>query len=95
VTVSDAEYEVTKALLPFLIEEGTPVNIRRNGWALVVSTSISGPPRERTREFVEKDWLELVNAVTTYTHVTGKLSYSTAVVIPPLGTWWVTIEPCH
>ena len=55
VTPDDASYQVTKALLPFLIEEGTPVNIRRNGWALVISTSLQGPPRE----FVEEDWLQL------------------------------------
>lgn len=94
-TPDEASYEVTKALLPFLIEAGTPVNIRRDGWALVISTSLQGPPLERTREFVKEDWLELVNAVTTYTHVTGKLSYSTAIVAPELGTWWVTVEPCH
>lgn len=95
VTPGDASYQVTKALLPFLIEEGTPVNIRRNGWALVISTSLQGPPRERTREFVEEDWLQLVDAVMTYTHVTGKREYSTAIVIPPLGTWWASIEPHH
>lgn len=29
VTLDEAAYEVTKALLPFLIESGTPVAIRR------------------------------------------------------------------
>lgn len=88
-------YEVTKALLPFLIEAGTPVYIQRDGWELAVSTSIMGPPREITREFAEESWADLVNAVATYTQVTGKSRYSTNVVIPDLGTWWVTIEPKH
>jgi len=32
VTPDEASYEVTKALLPFLIEAGTPVYICRDGW---------------------------------------------------------------
>lgn len=95
ISKGDAEYEVTKALLPFLLEDGTPVYIRRGGWALCVSTSVAGPPRERTKEFYEESWNELVEAVMTFTHVANRSSYSTAIVIPDLGTWWVTMEPCH
>nr|DAP46935.1 MAG TPA: hypothetical protein [Caudoviricetes sp.] len=47
VTLDEAAYGVTKALLPFLIESGTPVAIRRDGWLLMVSTSIAGPPPAR------------------------------------------------
>ena len=36
VTLDEAAYEVTKALLPFLIEAGTAVAIRRDGWLLMV-----------------------------------------------------------
>ena len=39
VSKEEAEYEITLALLPFLLENGTPVYIRRDGWALCVSTS--------------------------------------------------------
>lgn len=50
VTKEEAEYDIALALLPFLHENGTPVYIRRDGWALRVSTSIAGPPRDRTKE---------------------------------------------
>ena len=53
VTPGEASYEVTKALLPFLIEAGTPVYICRDGWALAVSSSIGGPP----------NWTDLVYAL--------------------------------
>lgn len=33
--------------------------------------------------------------VTTFVSVTCQSGYSTAMVIPDLGTWWVTIEPCR
>lgn len=95
VTVDEASYEVTKALLPFLIEAGTPVAIRRDGWLLMVSTSVAGPPYENTKEYSEEAWAKLVDAVMTYGCVTGKPGYSTAIVVPELGTWWVAIEPCH
>ena len=93
VTPDEASYAVTEALIPFLREDGSPVNIRRNGWALMISTSLQGPPRGRTLEIVEESWLKLVDAVTTYTHVTGKPLYSTAIVIPSLITWWISVEP--
>lgn len=32
VSKEEAEYKVTLALLPFLLENGTPVYIRRDGW---------------------------------------------------------------
>ena len=95
VTVDQASYEVTKALLPFLIEAGTPVAIRRDGWLLMVSTFVAGPPYEATKEYSEEAWAKLTNAVMTYSCVTGKSGYSTAIVVPELGTWWVTMEPCH
>ena len=95
VTVGEAEYEVTKALLPFLIEAGTPVYIRRDGWALAVSSSIGGPPMEATKEYYEEDWRSLVDAVMSYAHASGKFVYTTTIVGPELGTWWVTIEPCR
>lgn len=95
VSKEEAEYEVTKALLPFLLENGTPVYISRDGWALCVSTSIAGPPRDRTKEFTEESWNALVEAVTTFVSVTCQSGYSTAIVIPDLGTWWVTMEPCR
>lgn len=56
VTLDEAAYEVTKALLPFLIEAGTPVAIRRDGWLLMVSTSIAGPLHEATKEYHEEAW---------------------------------------
>lgn len=92
VTREEAELEIAKALLPFLIEEGTPVNIRRNGWVLIVSTSIAGHPQGRTEQFIEEDWSRLTGAVATFCHVTGLSFYTTAMVIPELGTWWVIIE---
>lgn len=95
VSKEEAEYKITLALLPFLLENGTPVYIRRDGWVLCISTSIAGPPRERTDEFTEESWNTLVEAVTTFTHVTNQSSYSTAIVISDLGTWWVTMEPCR
>lgn len=52
VTLDEASYEVTKALLPFLIEAGM-----------------------------------------SYAHASGKFVYTTTIVVPELGTWWVTIEP--
>jgi hypothetical protein len=55
VSKEEASYEVKKALLPFLIEAGTPVYIQRDGWELAVSTSIMGPPRE----FAEESWADL------------------------------------
>lgn len=95
VSKEEAEYKVTLALLPFLLENGTPVYIRRDGWELCVSTSIAGPPREQTTEFFEESWNALVEAVTTFVRVTRQSGYSTTVVIPDLGKWWVTVEPCH
>lgn len=57
VTPDEASYEVTKALLPFLIEAGTPVYICRDGWALAVSSSIGGPPTEATKKkYHDEDW---------------------------------------
>lgn len=32
VTKEEAEYDIALALLPFLLENGTPVYIRRDGW---------------------------------------------------------------
>lgn len=93
VTPDEALYELTKALLPFLIEAGTPVYICRDGWALAVSSSIGGPPTEATTEYYEESWLILADAMMTYAHVSGKFVYTTAIVVPDLGTWWVTIEP--
>lgn len=93
VTPDEASYEVTKALLPFLIEAGTPVYICRDGWALAVSSSIGGPPMEATTEYYEESWRSLVDAVMSYAHASGKFVYTTTVVVPELGTWWVTIEP--
>lgn len=61
VTLDEAAYEVTKALLPFLIEA----------------------------------WRKLADAVMTYTYVSGKSGYTTTITVPELGTWWVSIEPCH
>lgn len=95
VTLDEAAYEVTKALLPFLIESGTPVAIRRDGWLLMVSTSIAGPPREATKEYHEEAWRKLADAVMTYTYVSGKSVYTTTITVPELGTWWIYIEPCH
>ena len=93
VTLDEASYAVTKALLPFLIEAGTPVYICRDGWALAVSSSIGGPPMEATKEYHEEAWRRLVDAVMTYAHTSGKFVYTTTIVVPDLGTWWVTIEP--
>lgn len=95
VTEQEASYNATKALLPFLIEEGTPVYISRDGWTLAVSSSIGGPPTEATKDYRTEDWHTLVEAVMTYTHTTGKFFYSTTIVVPDLGTWWVTMEPCR
>lgn len=95
VTLDEAAYEVTKALLPFLIEAGTPVAIRRDGWLLTVSTSIAGPPHEATKEYHEEAWRKLADAVMTYTYVSGKSGYTTTITVPELGMWWVSIEPCH
>lgn len=95
VTKEEAEYGIALALLPFLLENGTPVYIRRGGWALCVSTSIAGPPRDRTTDFTVESWDALVEAVTTFVNVSRQSGYSTDIVIPDLGTWWVTIEPCH
>lgn len=95
VTLDEAAYEVTKALLPFLIEAGTPVAIRRDGWLLMVSTSIAGPPHEATKEYPEEAWRKLADAVMTYTYISGKSGYTTTITVPELGTWWVSIEPCH
>ena len=95
VSKEEAECNIVLALLPFLLENGAPVYIRRDGWALCVSTSIAGPPYETTKEFVEESWDTLVKAVTTFAHVTCRSGYSTAMVIPELGTWWVSIEPCR
>ena len=95
VTPDEASYEVTKALLPFLIESGTPVSIRRDGWLLMVATSIAGPPYEATKEYHEEAWRKLADAVTTYAHASGKSGYTTAIIVPELGTWWVSIGPCH
>lgn len=95
VTPDEASYEVTKALLPFLIESGTPVAIRRDGWLLMVATSIAGPPYEATKEHHEEAWRKLADAVTTYAHASGKSGYTAAIIVPELGTWWVSIEPCH
>ena len=95
VTKEEAEYEIALALRSFLLEDGTPVYIRRDGWALCVSTSIAGPPRDRTKEFAEESWNALVEAVTTFVSVTRQSGYSTAMVIPDLCTWWVSMEPCH
>lgn len=72
VTPDEASYEVTKALLPFLIEAGTPVCIHRDGWALAVSSSIGGPPMEATKEYHEEDWRSLTDAMMTYAHASGK-----------------------
>lgn len=93
VTPDEASYEVTKALLPFLIEAGTPVYIRRDGWVLVVSSSIGGPPTEATEGYYEESWRSLVDAVMSYARASGKFGYTTTIVVPELGTWWVTIEP--
>lgn len=95
VTPDEASYAVTKALLPFLLETGTPVAIRRDGWLLMVSTSIAGPPYEATKEYPEEAWRILVDAVMTYTYASGKSGYTTTIIVPELGTWWVSIEPCH
>ena len=95
VTPAEASYEVTTALLPFLIEAGTPVYICRDGWVLAVSSSIGGHPTEATKEYRDEDWRILADAMTTYAHASGKSVYTTTIVVPDLGTWWVTIEPCH
>ena len=93
VTPDEASYEVTKALLPFLIEVGTPVYICRDGWALAVSSSICGPPTEATKKYHDEDWRTLADAMMTYAHASGKFVYTTTIIVPELGTWWVTIEP--
>ena len=95
VTLQEAEYGLTKALLPFLIEEGTPVYICRDGWALAVSSSVGGPPTEVTKDYHDDDWRTLVDAVMTYAHTVGKFIYSTTITAPGLGTWWVTVELCR
>lgn len=84
-----------EASYAFISEDGAPVDIRRNGWALVISTSLQAAPQGRTRIFVEEARLKPVGAVMTYTHATGKPLYATAIVIPPLGTWWISVEPHH
>lgn len=95
VTASEAEYKLVEALIPFLMEDGTPVAIRRDGWLLMVSTSIAGPPHEATKEYREDVWRKLADAATTYTYASGKTHYTTAIVVPELGTWWASIEACH
>ena len=87
VSKEEAELEIAKALIPFLNDDGTPVNIRRDGWVLTVSTSVAGAPQGRTERVVESDWRTLVDAVTTFGYVTGQSFYSTAMVAPGLGTW--------
>ena len=50
---------------------------------------------EATKEYHEEAWRKLADAVTTYAHASGKSGYTTAIIVPELGTWWVSIEPCH
>lgn len=82
VTPDEASYKVTKALLPFLIEAGTPVYICRDGWALAAASSIGGPPTEATKEYHDEDWRTLADAMMTYAHASGKFVYTTAIVVP-------------
>lgn len=50
---------------------------------------------EVTKEYHEEAWRKLADAVMTYTYVSGKSGYTTTITVPELGTWWVSIEPCH